>query len=92
MTKQDMLKYARKMGKDDEVFAIIYSKDDVKEWFAREAPSRMPTASEIADKLRCWEDNMDLTCTTCLATDFDDLCQELFDGQIKGGKNGQAKN
>ena len=84
MTKQEMLRYAKQMGKDDEVFAIIYSKDDVKEWFAREAPSRMPKNSVVADKLRCWADNMDLGCTTCLSTDFDDLCQELLDSQIAG--------
>ena len=89
MTKQDMLMCAKQMGKDDEVFAIIYSKEDVKEWFGREAPSKIPEDSEIADKLRCWEDNVDLSCTTCLATDFDDLCQELLDAQE--GEKGKRK-
>ncbi len=81
MTKQDLLRYAKAMDKDDEVFAIIYSKHDVKYWFDREAPSKMPSASEIFEQFRCWEDNMDLASTTCLATDFDGICQGMLDLQ-----------
>lgn len=79
MDKQAMLDYANNMEDDEEVFAIIYSKADVSQWFHDEDHKTIvPPDDDIYEALRCWSDNMDLSCTTCLATDFDDLCQELL--------------
>jgi hypothetical protein len=67
------------MEDDEEVFAIIYSKEDVALWFHDENHKTLvPPDDDIYEALRCWADNMDLSCTTCLATDFDDLCEELL--------------
>jgi len=84
MDKQAMLDYANQMTEDEEVFGIIYSKKDVGQWFRDEGHETLiPPDEDIFDALRCWSDNMDLACTTCLATDFDDLCEELLGNEKK---------
>lgn len=84
MRKQEMLDYAERMEDDEQVFIIVYSKHDVAEWFRKEKHETMlPPEEDISAALLNWESNLDLSSTICLANDFDDLCEQLLDDEIK---------
>jgi hypothetical protein len=84
MTKREMLDYANEMAEDEEVFAIIYSMQDVIQWFRDENHATLiPPDEDIYEALRCWSDNMDLSCSTNLTGAFSDLCEELLDNEKK---------
>ena len=84
MDKQALLDYANNMEDDEEVFAIIYSKADVSQWFRDESyKTLVPPDEDIYSALSDWEDNMDLAATVNLADSFADLCDELLDDEKK---------
>ncbi len=84
MDKQALLDYANNMEDDEEVFAIIYSKADVSQWFRDESHKTLvPPDDDIYSALSGWEDNMDLSCSVNLADAFTDICDVLLDNEKK---------
>jgi hypothetical protein len=91
MDKQQLLDYANNMDEDEEVFAIIYSKDDVVQRLRDEAHAENRSVPElldddIYDALRGWSDNMDLSLSWNLADAFADLCDDLVKEHLAKGK------
>lgn len=91
MTKQQMLEYANNMEDDEEVFAIIYSATDVKQ-FLRDKnydDKRLVVElldDDIYDALRGWEGNVDLGCLVNLSDAFEDLCDDLREKHLAKGE------
>jgi hypothetical protein len=86
-----MLEYANNMEDDEEVFAIIYSATDVKQ-FLRDKnydDKRLVVElldDDIYDALRGWEGNVDLGCLVNLSDAFEDLCDDLREKHLAKGE------